>query len=165
MTLRSAYVIDDAGWDKQTRQGAVGQTLAVVASAVVKAETDIPWHKRDEWPSEALSAARLLRDRFVGEGKQDHGYLQTGVQSVDGPTRQAFTTFAPFAYDCTLWSDEGELASINDEGDALVIFLTPAEADQLRSTLGHNRVVSAQEWRNRHPSTLTRLQWRFRNRG
>ncbi len=165
MTLRSEYVIDDAGWDKQGRQAAVLTTLAAVAHAVTKAETDIPWHKHAEWPPEARAAAVLLRDRFISHRKQDEDYLQTGVQRVDEPARQAFTTFAAFAYDCTLWSDEGELASVNDEGDSLVIFLTPDEADELRATLGHDRVVSAEEWRDRHPSAFTRLLRRFRDRG
>lgn len=131
----------------------------------MRAETDIPWHKHDGWPSEVADAARLLRDRFVREGKRHEEYLQTGVQDVDGSTRRAFTTFAPFAYDFTLWGEEGELASINDEGDSLVVFLTPAEADELRSTLGHDRVVSLQEWRDRHPGPVTRLLRRLRTRG
>lgn len=164
MTSRSEYVVDDAGWDKRARQDAIRRTLDLVLPSVVRAETDIPWHKHQEWPSEVVDAARLLRDRYIDSAGQHEQYLQTGVQAVDDASRQAFATFAPYAYDCTLWGDEGDLASVNDEGDSLVVFLTITEADHLRGALGPDRVFSLQEWRERNPSATARLLRRFRKR-
>ena len=156
--------MDDSGWDKQARQAAVRRTLDLVAVAIARAETDIPWHKHLEWPTDVADAARLLRDRYVKSSQQAGEYLQTGVQAVDNATRRAFVAFAPYAYDCTLWSDEGDLASINDEGDSLIVFLTDAEAEHLRDEWGPDRVFSVQEWRERNPSTTARLLRRFRRR-
>lgn len=164
VAARSEYVIDDSGWDRKARQAAVRQTLDLVVAVMARAETDIPWHNREQWPPDVADAARLLRDRYVTRKKQDDEYLQTGVQAVDDESRRAFATFAPYAYDCTLWSDEGDLASVNDEGDSLVIFLTDTEVEHLRGALGSDRVFSLQQWRHLHPSATTRLLRRFRKR-
>ena len=127
-----------------------------------QAETDIPWHKRTEWPVEIAGAASLLRARYCQQQEED--YLQTGVHAVDEEARNAFTTFAPYAYDCTLWSGERELASVNDEGISFVVALTAQEADGLRDLLGAERLVTLAEWRSRHPSALTRLWQRVTSR-
>lgn len=164
MAARSEYVVDDSGWDKPARQAAIRQTLDLVVPAIVTAETDIPWHKHQQWPSDVAAAAGLLRERYVPSKRRDKDYLQTGVQDVDEATRQAFATFAPYAYDCTLWSKDGDLASVNDEGDSLVIHLTETEVEHLRSALGSNRVFSLRQWRERHPSTTARLLRRLRKR-
>lgn len=158
MAIRTEYVIDEDGWDASTTFAAVKQALDVVKPSVTRAETDIPWARRDEWPSEVTTAALLLRDRYARDARNED-YQQTGVHHVDDEAREAFTAFAPYAYDCTLWGPEGEMAFVNDEGTSLVLFLTQEEGDRLRSLLGPERVFSAAEWRERHPTRLRRL-WR-----
>jgi len=137
----------------------------MVAPAVVEAECDIPWHKREQWPAEVLGAAQLLRDRFVSPARVDEGYLHTGVQTLDDQTRAAFTTFAPYAYDSTFWGPTGQLATVNDEGTSFVVALKSDEADTLSRALGSTRVVTLAEWRQRHPSGLKRLLRRLMWRG
>lgn len=160
MPARLEYLIDEAGWDVASTLAAVRQALEVVKPSVVRAETDIPWHKRDQWPPEVTDAALLLRDRYARDARHED-YQQTGVQLVDEDARDAFTIFAPYAYDCTLWGPDGELASVNDEGTSLVLSLTEDERDRLRSALGPERVFSAAEWRARHSSRFGRLWQRL----
>lgn len=161
MLQRTQYVIDDDGWDNQTRVTSVRLALELIAPAVVNAECDIPWHNWEEWPTEVRQSAELLRDRFVPASRAGQGYLQTGVNQVDSQTRIAFTTFAPFAYDSTFWGREGVLASVNDEGTSCVVALTDEDADRLRLSVDPARVVPLSEWRERHPSLLKRLLWRL----
>ncbi len=163
MSPRAEYIIDEQDWDDSTRLAALRHALDVVEDSVVFAETDIPWHKRDEWPEEVVIAASVLRSRFAGDSKDDDDYLQTAREPVDDETRHAFITFAPYAYACTLWGPDGEVASVNDEGTSIVVFLDDAESERLRSVLGPNRVFSAAEWRERHPATLRRLVRRLRH--
>lgn len=159
------YVLDDEGWDEATRLAATRDALALVAPAATTAETDIPWHRHDHWPTEVTQAAQRLRDRFVREDKRARDYMQTGVKCLtDDQARHDFVTFAPYAYDSTIWADGDILASLADEGTSLVVSLTDEQREGLERAVGLGRVVTLQEWRERHPSALRRLLRRFRSR-
>lgn len=165
VTDRHEYVLADDGWDAETRLAAARQALALIRDAITTAETDIPWHQRDRWPADVVSAAELLRDRFVPPEKQVDDYAQTEQQrTIDEETLDAFLTFAPFAYDSTFWADAREVAGLSDEGTSLVIALTDEERRQLADALGADRVISLREWRDRHPSALRRLARRLKLR-
>lgn len=104
---RSEYVIDGGVLTSATRVGVLRQALDIVSGSVTHAETDIPWHKRGDWPADVVKAADLLCGLFVPDAETHGEYVQTGVQPVDEATREAFIAFAPYAYDCTLWGPGG----------------------------------------------------------
>ena len=158
MSLRYDVVIDLTGWDNATRLAAVGSGLALIRDLVTDAETDIPWHLRESWPDDVVAAAHRLRERYVPQAKRSVDYMQTGVQSTTDPAdRDAFATFAPFAYDSAFWSNGSTVASVNDEGTSFVLALTAEERQALSVILGAQRVVPLRDWRARHPSALRRL--------
>ena len=162
---QAEYVLDDEGWHEAERLAATYQALALVAPDATDAETDIPWYQHDRWPSAVVQAAQRLRDRFVQEGKRSDDYMRTGVEPlVDDLTRSDFVTFAPYAYDATIWAGEEVLASLSDEGTSLVVLLTGEQRLALEGALGPGRVVTVQAWRDRHQSALRRLLRLLRDR-
>ncbi len=167
MTDRTDCTLDQAGWNQETRLAAVQSALALVCGVVTEAETDIPWAHRDRWPEDVRHAAEWLRAKYVPASERAEGeaagYMQTGVQrTLDAAALRAFTTFAPYAYDATFWSEAGEVASLNVEATSLVVALTVEQQRQLTTQLGESRVVPLQEWRARHPPVLRRLVGIFR---
>ena len=70
----------------------------------------------------------------------------------DATTRpwDAFVTFAPWAFDATVWSAEHEdVASLSDGSDSIVLRLIDAHRAALVAALGAERLVPLEEWRAR----------------
>jgi hypothetical protein len=155
---RTEYVLDHEGWDEVARRAASRDVIGLVAGTATAAATDIPWDRRDEWPTEVVESAARLRDRFVPEGERARPYMQTGLHPLeDEQARQDFVTFVLYAYDAALFVGEDELINSADEGTSLVVSLNDGERHALERIVGAGRVVTLQEWRDRHPSPLRRL--------
>lgn len=137
--------------------------LSLVQDDIARAETDIPWSMRDTWPTHAVQAAELLRERFVPEHKRDEPYQQTGMQLTDDPAvRQAFIAFAAHAYDASFWRhDHAEVASLSDEGTSFAIHLTEYQRKTITKMIGEDRIVTLAEWNKTHPSFWRSLLERF----
>jgi len=162
---RTEYVLDHTGWDQVSRRAATNEAIKLVANTASVAFTDIPWDQQGQWPAEVVAAAARLRDRFVPEVERAATYMQTGFQGLDDePVRRDFVTFMPYAYDASLLVGEEDLLNAADEGTSLVVSLTDGERDALGRIVGAGRVVTLQEWRERHPSTLRRLLKRLPHR-
>lgn len=145
---------------------AVHHALTLVAAEMSRAETDIPWSMRNDWPPEVVVAASRLCDRFVPDSKRDDHYMQTGVRSTSDPeVRDDFISVAPHAYDATFWRrDYAEVASLSDEGTSCAIWLTDDQRNILADVVGADRVVSYEDWRRAHPSWWRRHLHRLKTR-
>jgi hypothetical protein len=63
---------------------------------------------------------------------------------------EAFLTFAPYAYDASVWDDGAdELLALNDCAEATVASLTADQAEAVGCVIGHGRVVPVKDWRKR----------------
>ncbi|HEX5533999.1 MAG TPA: hypothetical protein VFX33_09695 [Actinomycetales bacterium] len=153
------YLVILDGLEATEAGRAAGAALALVAEEMAWAETDIPWEQREQWPEQVAEAASRLRNHFVPQAEHGAPYSQTGVRSVaDAQIREDFITFAPYAYDATFWGpDHQEVATLADEGQSFVIWLTDHQRGLLAQSLGADRVVSLAEWRRAHPSIWS--QW------
>lgn len=162
------YVLKLEGLDDSAFRAASRTALTLVALDVASAQTDIPWGIRDRWPADVVEAAHRLCGRFVQEADRDDHYMQTGVRAVaDHEVQEDFMTVAPHAYDATFWrADNAEVASLADEGNSFVIWLTDQQRAALVEVVGADRLVSMSDWRSAHPSTwrkwLNRLTSRER---
>jgi hypothetical protein len=114
-------------------------------------ETDIPWSEAPRWPSDVRAAAEILSGLREPAQNENELYRQTGVvAATDARTWEAFLTFAPYAYDASVW-DEGadELVALNDSAEAIVASLTADQADTVGRVIGHGRLVPVKDWRKR----------------
>ena len=115
--------------------------LRTVAADVHQYETDVPVADPD-WPAEVAAAADALR----AVGRTDrHGYTMSGtIRTTD--LWPAFVTFAPYAYDATVWNaSHHDIVSLSDEARSIVVRLTPAQHALLASL----RLIPEREWRRR----------------
>jgi hypothetical protein len=163
---RVEYLLLSEGLDAARRGVAVHQALTLVAAEMGRAETDIPWSMRNDWPPEVVVAASRLCDRFVPDSKRDDHYMQTGVRSTSDPgVRDDFISVAPHAYDATFWRrDYAEVASLSDEGTSCAIWLTDDQRNILADVVGADRVVRYEDWRRAHPSWWRRHLHRLKTR-
>ena len=151
---RVEYLLHLEGLEDEALWAASRSALSLVQHEMARAETDIPWSMRDTWPTQAVDAAELLRERFVPEHKREEPYLQTGAQlTADPAVREAFITFAARAYDATFWRhDHAEVASLSDEGTSFAIYLTESQRKTITEIIGEDRIVTLAEWNKTHPS-------------
>jgi len=82
----------------------------------------------------------------------DPDYAATGVlRNADTDLWAAFVTFAPYAYDATVWDLDGRrIAELSDEGTAIVVLLTSPQREAVRRIVGPRRLVPLEEWNARH---------------
>jgi hypothetical protein len=163
---RVEYLLLSDGLGAARRGVVVDQALNLVAAEMGRAEMDIPWSMRKNWPPKAVQAASRLCDRFVPDSKRDEHYMQTGVQSTSDPgVRDDFIRVAPHAYDATFWRrGYAGVASLRDEGTFCAIWLTDAQRNMLAEVVGADRVVSLEDWRCAHPSWWRRQLHGLRTR-
>jgi hypothetical protein len=134
------YVVDAEGSDVVAVCRLI---LRTVAADVHHYETDIPIADPD-WPAEVTAAAEALR----AVGRTDrHGYTMSGtIRTTD--LWPAFVTFAPYAYDATVWNaSHDDIVSLSDEAQSIVVRLSPEQ----HALLGSLRLVPEREWRRRRP--------------
>ena len=153
------YVVDFDGMPSADASRYARAVLEVLAADIAKAETDIPWDERESWPEDAVLAACRLRDRFVPLGERGEVYMRTGVQQVmDDEVLADYLAVAPHAYDAQFWREDfAEVASLADEGQAFVAWLTEEQRASVAARVGQDRVVMLAEWRAAH-----RPAWRRR---
>jgi hypothetical protein len=82
----------------------------------------------------------------------DPDYAQTGaLRNVDAGAWAAFVTFAPYAYDASVWDPDGRrIASLSDEGTGIVALLTSPQREAVAAIVGPRRLVPLKEWNARH---------------
>lgn len=99
-------------------------------------EADIPWSQSAEWPENVQVAAEALV-RASGKTHADEPYQQTGMlRRADEAVWLAFTTFAGYAYDASVWTGRPlPLVSVADEGTSLVIRVDEIERERLQSAI------------------------------
>ena len=154
MTGREQFVVDDEGLDLQQRQQYCRRVLEALAADAHEYETDIPVGGKGEWPAEVGRAAELLRSASVRRRPGNRDYAQTGVLTRDEETWQAFVIFAGWAFDATVWNADGvDVASLSDEGQALVLRLTPAQEDVVAAIVDRRRLVPIADWNARRRSS------------
>jgi hypothetical protein len=130
------YVEADAQGDAE-RFATCRLVLQTVATDAHHYETDIPVEDPD-WPSQVTAAAGILR--AVGHTERG-GYSTTGIiRTAD--LWPAFVTFAPRAYDATVWNRSyDDIVSLADESRSIVVRLTPVQHAALSAALGDARLV------------------------
>jgi hypothetical protein len=156
---RQSYVVDRDGWDDAEIVEACRLVLDAVRGSAIKYETDIPIDDAD-WPEDVAAAAEVLRRVARRTGRVDKGgYAQTGVVRAGDESWAAFVTFAPWAYDAGVWGDAGELVSLADEGQSIVVRLDGDQLEAVGRVIGAARLVPEKEWR------AVRKQRRKKRRG
>ncbi|MEV6413307.1 hypothetical protein [Kribbella sp. NPDC051718] len=144
MKGRQRYVVDGDGWDDAEIVEACRLVLGAVQATATEYETDIPIDDAD-WPVEVAVAAEVLRG--VAKRVEKGGYAQTGIRRGGDEIWSAFVTFAPWAYDATVWGDAGELVSLADEGQSIAVRLDGAQVEAVGRVIGAARLVPEKEWR------------------
>ena len=156
---RLEYVVDFDGMSSSDASRCARDVLEVLAADIAKAETDIPWDERESWPEEVVLAACRLRDRFVPLGERGEVYMRTGVQRVmDDKVLADYLVVAPHAYDAQFWREDfAEVASLADEGQSFVAWLTEKQRASVVARVGNDRVVVLAEWRAAHRPAWRRM--------
>lgn len=145
---RVEYILDTDGLGAADRVAAWDAAMSAVRQTVDAAEVDIPWSNRELWPQDVHDAAARLVALYVASEARG-AYMQTGVREVDASTLADFVTFAPYAFDATLWDEADRVAVLSDEGQSFVVALTEAQHHALVARVGGERVVPVVEWRRR----------------
>jgi hypothetical protein len=143
------YVVDTEGFSAGDRADICRLVIRTLEDTVVRFEADIPWTQATAWPASVRDAAEVLMpasDRTL----TDAPYQQTGMmQRGDEAVWRAFATFAGYAYDATVWSDNRVLpiVSLSDEGTRVVVRLDQDERRRLETAVEPTRVVPLPELR------------------
>jgi hypothetical protein len=145
-----AFILDSDGWGHADVVEACRLILRAVEVSAKRCETDIPANGED-WPPDVLSAADILRQIASRTGRVEgrYDYAQTGVIEVArDEIWSAFVTFAPWAYDATVWNPAGnDIVSLGDEGQSVFVRLTPAQYETIAAELGQASLIPYREWR------------------
>ncbi len=129
VTDREAFVLDSDGLAREERTRNSRLILGVLADDADSYETYIPNGRGNDKPNAVMEAAERLFRATRRSGLMDLDYAQTGVlRNADAGIWAAFVTFAPYAYDATVWDIDGRrIADFSDEGTAIVVLLTSRE--------------------------------------
>lgn len=144
-----SYVVDSEGWNALETVEACRLILRTLRSGAIEFETDIPTTDA-AWPEDVAAAADYMRSIAARTGRtEEAGYAQTGVLRVSDETWSAFATFAPWAYDATVWdSDHRPIVYLADEGQSMTLQLERRQYDAIASAIGETRLVPQQKWRH-----------------
>lgn len=155
LTTMETYVVDNDGWSRDEVVSVCRSVLTALRRRAAEFECDIPGDPDNssdtgDWPDDVRAAARVLRS-LPKARIQRGGYGQTGVvKDASDEVWGAFVTFAPWAFDATVWAaDARTLVHLADEGTALVVELEPIEREVIAGIVGSDRLVPLREWRRR----------------
>lgn len=149
-------MVDTWGLPRETEIDVCRLALRLLTDTAHVFETDIPLSQEADWLPAVRAAAHRLSTQSKGRRAENDGYRQTGVISAkDTDDWGAFVTFAPYAYDASVWGVDGTLlASLSDEGTSLGVHLAPHELVDLADSVGHERVIPMGQWRKMHRRIL-----------
>ncbi len=146
-----AFILDSDEWTHAHVVDACRLILRTVEVSAKRCETDIPGGGED-WPPDVVSAAEVLRHIAARTGRVEgrYDYAQTGVIEVArDEVWSAFVTFAPWAYDATVWNQAGDdIVSLADEGQDAFVRLTPDHYGVIAAELGQASLIPYREWRH-----------------
>ncbi len=141
--------MDTEGLARETEIDICRFALRMLADEARAFQCDIPWSQAADWPAEVRAAAHRLSKNSIGPRRgENDGYRQTGaVSAMESDDWSAFVTFAPYAFEASVWSERSrELASLADEGASLVFRLTTDELAALVDFVGQERVIPVRQW-------------------
>lgn len=151
MPERTRYVVDTDRFGEAEQVSVCRTVLTVVEPDVGSFETDLPFSRASDWPLEVDQAATYLSSmRPPGRG-ENSSYRRTGdvKRSVEAAW-DAFVVFAPYAYDASAWSNDGqEIVNLADSGTTVIAALTPEQAALASDAIGLDTLVPLNEWRKR----------------
>ncbi|KAB2807191.1 hypothetical protein F9L07_27260 [Pimelobacter simplex] len=155
MVRRVGYVVDTWGLPRGAEVDACRFALSLFSDTALVFETDIPLDMQVDWTPPVRSAAhRLLTPAKHRSGESD-SYRRSGIVAADSRADWAFVTFAPYAYNASVWSEDPiPLVSLAEEGTSLVVRLEPHEHSDLANFVGQDRVVPRNEWEKRRRRVL-----------
>lgn len=143
------FVVDTWGLPRETEVGVCRTALRLFTNRAQEFESDLPMSKEADWPPAVRSAAdRLLTHSRRRRGENDI-YRQTGIVSAkDEDDWDAFVTFAPYAFDASVWGadDPIPLVQLSDEGTSLAVQLEPHQRIDLANCVGQDRVIPLSQW-------------------
>jgi hypothetical protein len=144
-----AFVIDSDGWGHADMVEACRLILRTVEVGAKWCQTDVPADCED-WPPDVV-AAEVLRQIASRTGRVEgrYDYARTGVIEVAwDEVWSAFVTFAPWAYDATVWNAvSDDIVSLADEGQSVFVRLTPEQYGVIAAELGQASLIRYREWR------------------
>lgn len=148
MAGREDFVIDTNALADDERAEAVRFVLQLLDAKASAFESDVPLANQDGWPEDVVEAAAVLCSARPPRRGENDKYRRTGVQQRSAePVWQAFTRFAPYAYDARVWDAPGAtLIALADQGTSCVARLSEEEA-RLISSRHTVPVVRLDEWR------------------
>jgi hypothetical protein len=115
---------------------AVRTAIDAVREQADKFECDLPLSERSAWPAEVIQAAEVLISASVATRGQSDDYRQTGIlKAAATDLWDAFATFAPYAYDASVWNADGRvILSAADEGQSCVVLADLEALTRLRAS-------------------------------
>ena len=147
MQSRTEYVVDTTRSSLENRDETIRLLIGLLDEEAAKYECDLPFSRQADWPLEVREAASLLASLRAPKSQENAHYRQTGVhERSDAEVWGAFVTFAPYAFDASVWDPAGhQVLSLADEGTSVVARLTDAEAEVL-SRSRRVPVVKLKNW-------------------
>ena len=143
------YVVDVDGLPADDRAEVCRLVIHTLEETAVHFEADIPWTQASAWPANVRDAAEVMV-AASGKTHTEAPYQQTGMMNVgDKAVWQAFATFAGYAYDASVWSDNRVLpvVSLADEGQSVVVRVDEEERARLEVAVAPTPVVPLRESR------------------
>jgi hypothetical protein len=100
------------------------------------------------WAPDVVAAAEVLKQiaSRTGrvEGRYDHA--QTGaIEVARDEVWSAFVTFAPWAYDATVWNAARVIVTLADESQSVFVRLTPEQYGAIAAELGQASLIRYRE--------------------
>jgi hypothetical protein len=147
------YVLLSDVLSQEERARVVREAVDLLTAQADTYETDIPLSDYDQWPRPVQHAAHQLLRTSNRQQDPTGTYARTGVlHRTDGDhaTWSAFTAFAAYALDATVWDEHGRnLVSVADEGTSAVFTLTAAQAERITAVAVPAEVLPLATWRAR----------------
>jgi hypothetical protein len=152
MARPETFIVDGEGWSDEKTDEVCRRILTALAPRAHVFECDIPGdpEKPADWPApEVATAARLLRS-FPNRRRRIENDSYAG--SGDLPAERedlwaAFVTFAPHAFDATVWDIHGHaIVYLADEAQSIVVRLTPDQVNELATIVGADRLIPYRKW-------------------
>ncbi|SFC99214.1 hypothetical protein SAMN04487968_1195 [Nocardioides terrae] len=150
MVARVAFAVDTWGLPREAEVRVCRIALHLFTGTAHEFETDIPLSHEADWPPAVRTAAHRLAAHSKHRRGENDSYRQTGIISAkDDDDWDAFVTFAPYAYDASVWGADSTLplVQLSDEGTSLAVRLRPHEHIDLANSLGQERVIPASQWK------------------
>ncbi len=132
------YTLEPCGQDAEADHAVLRAVLSVLRPWAEQLQTDLPLAARGDWPAKVADAA----DHLLAVSRRQRGdsadYATTGwLPAEDDAIWQAYVTFAPYALDSDVFSEQVRgFIEVNDDATSVALRLDAEQQARVVSALG-----------------------------